>query len=262
MVHDCAYVGYELRRGLANSGIKVQHLFFNGPPKLATLKMAINLRKTKWDLIHAHYCRSAAYASYASGKPFIVHCHGGDVRWGINWLQRKCLKKAKKVLVSTPDLLGTLPDAVWLPNPIDTQRFKPLKKHNENKVLYYPHWYENITIKLTELCNKLGYTLTIPRSMSVPYEKMHIFLNNFDIFIDRFSIKSYSKTALEAVACGLAVVGFNHDLENSLKNLVSYRLREKLVKQQNESILPKHNIGNVTKKLIQIYGQLEDTQLA
>jgi len=255
MVDDCAYVGYELRRELIKRGVEVEHAFFTVSylPKVATLKMALKLRRMKCDLIHAHYCRSAAYASYLSGKPNVIHCHGSDIRGGINWLKRKCLKKAKKVLVSTPDLLEILPSAAWLPNPVDTERFRPLKEHNGNKVLYFPHWYEDVRKELKEICEKLGYDLTAPSAHIVPYEKMHLFLNEFDIFVDRFSIKSYSKTALEAMACGLPVIGYKHDLEIALKELTSQPARKNLVKWQNKDILFKHKIKTVVDQLTQIY---------
>jgi len=255
MVDDCAYVGYELRRELIKRGFEVEHVFFTKSrlPKIATLKMALKLRKMKCDLIHAHFCRSAAYASYLSGKPYIVHCHGSDIRGGINWLKRRCLKKAKRVLVSTSDLLEILPNATWLPNLVDTERFRLLKEHNGNKVLYFPHWYEDLTQELKENCEKLSYDLTVPSAYSVPYEKMHLFLNEFDIFVDQFFIKSYSKTALEAMACEIPVIGYRHDLEKTLKELTSHSERKNLVKWQNKEILPKHKIKTVVNQLTQIY---------
>jgi len=255
MVHDCAYVGYELRKELIKRGVEVEHVFFSGSAKIATLKMALKLRRMKCDIVHAHFCRSSAYASYLSGKPYIVHCHGSDIRGGISWLQRKCLRKAKKVLVSTPDLLEILPNATWLPNPVDTERFKPLKQHNGNKVLYFHHWYENIADQLREACGKFGYDLTVPSSYSIPYENMHLFLNDFDIFVDQFSIKSYSKTALEAIACGLSVIGYKDELEKVLAKLASLRERRKLV-EQFEQIASLHRVENVVDRLITIY---EDT---
>lgn len=84
MVHDCAYVGYELRRGLVRRNFKVRHLFFNDFPKIGTVKMAIKLRKIKCDLIHAHFCHSAAYASYASGKPAKNKSSRAETPWSSN----------------------------------------------------------------------------------------------------------------------------------------------------------------------------------
>jgi glycosyltransferase involved in cell wall biosynthesis len=109
--------------------------------------MAWKLRRTRHDLVHAHFCRSAVYAAYLSGKPYIAHCHGTDIRLDLNWLKKRCLKKARKVLVSTPDMLEILPYATWLPNPVDMKRFRPLKKHDGNKVFYFPHWYEGLSLQ-------------------------------------------------------------------------------------------------------------------
>jgi glycosyltransferase involved in cell wall biosynthesis len=188
-----------------------------------------------------------------SGKPYIVHCHGTDIRLGVNWLKKRSLKKAKKVLVSTPDMLEILPGTMWLPNPVDTERFKQLKKHDGNKVLYFPHWYEDISTEARRICEEFGYDLTVQRFYSVPYEQLHLFLNEYDIFIDRYAIKSYSKTALEAMACGLAVVGYRHDLERVLDKLTSQLERKNLLTWQNENILPQHSAKAVVNKLIEVY---------
>jgi len=257
MVNDCAYVGYELRRELIKRGFEVEHVFFTTSrlPKVATLKMAVKLRRIKCDLIHAHFCRSAAYAAYLSGNPYIVHCHGTDIRGGVSWLKRRCLKKGKKVLVSTPDLLEILPSATWLPNPVDMERFKPLKEHDGKKVLYFPHWYEDLTEELKGICEKLGCDLTVPRFYSVPYEKLHLFLNEFDIFVDRFSIKSYSKTALEAMSCGIPVIGYKHDLQEMLKKLTYKVERKNLVAWQDKNILPQHQTEAVVSSLLDIYNE-------
>jgi len=99
--------------------------------------------------------------------------------------------------------------------------------------LYFPLWCEDLTRKLKGFCEKFGYNLTVPRAYSVPYEKMHLLPNEFDIFVDRFSIKGYSKTSREAMSCGLPVIGYKHDLEKALKELTSHRERKNLVEWQN-----------------------------
>ena len=55
MVHDCAFVGYELRRELLRRVFNVDHLFFSGSAKIATTKMALKLRKLKCALAHARF---------------------------------------------------------------------------------------------------------------------------------------------------------------------------------------------------------------
>ncbi len=253
MVNDASYVGYELRRELIKRGFNVKHYYFgNLPSEIETFKMAINLKLSKADIVHAHFCRSPAYAALASGKPYIIHCHGTDIRQRRNFLQLLCMKKARKIIVSTPDLLKIVPYAAYLPNPV-SERFRPMKNHDGNKVLYFPKWYENITSLLTKLCKKHGYELTIPTSR-VSYFKMHVFLNQFDIYVDQFSISSFSKTALEAMACGMPVIGYNRpDLEKTLEIFADVDRRKEIVKWQTQKILPQHNPSLVVQKLIAIY---------
>jgi hypothetical protein len=165
------------------------------------------------------------------------------------------LKKARKVIVSTPDLLEILPDATWLPNPINLEYFKPLREHDGNRVLYHPKWYENIEGELSAICEELGYALTAERTRHVPYEKMPWFLNQFDIYIDRFTIKSYSKTALEAMACNLAVIGYRHDLKKTLGELKDPEKRMERLNQQRR-ILSNHDRKKIASDMVKIYQQV------
>jgi hypothetical protein len=258
MVHDCAFVGRELREAVKSisNDVHVESLPYPLQTKLSVFGVALKIRRINPDIVHVHYCRYPAYATLLSFKPYIVHCHGTDIRNGINSWQMFCLRKARKVLVSTPDLLEILPNAKWLPNPINQEHFKPLKEHYENKVLYFPKWYENIQDKLNTVCKKLGYVLTLKEKRDIPYEEMPIFLNQFDIYVDRFTIKSYSKTALEAMACGLAVIGYKHDLKEALKDLKDIGKRRVYVSQQKKLILSNHERGKVAANLVEIYRQV------
>lgn len=258
MVHDCAFVGYELSEAINSTynDIHVEMLPYPLHTKLTVFKIAQKIRKINPDIVHAHYCRYPAYAALLSRKPYIIHCHGTDIRHGINFWQGMCLRKSKITLVSTPDLLEFLSNAVWLPNPIDMEHFKPLREHDANKVLYYSKWYENMESELGAICKKLGYELTVKKERDIPYREMPFFLNQFDIFIDQYAIKSYSKTALEAMACGLAIVGYEHDLEGTLESLKDVEERRKYVSRQKRSILQKHDRRKVASRLVKIYFQV------
>jgi len=248
-IHDCAYVGFELRSELKRRGYNVFYYDFT-KGFLSTFRLGIGLRKVNLDLIHAHYCKSPAYAALLSGKNYVVHCHGSDIRWGMSMLQRIAIKRASVVIVSTPDLIGKIRGAVWLPNPI-SPRFRPLRKHGFRKVLYFPHWYEDLTLELEKACKDLNLKLYIVRKGEIPYEKMHLFLNRFDIFVDRFKIHSYSKTALEAMACGLLVVGYKHrSVTDGLKQVLERR--DETLKFQ-EKIVRIHNVVRVVDQLVKIY---------
>ena len=97
-----------------------------------------------YDIIHAN-------GAYSGGLPlifrfpYILHCRGTDVRKNLRQpiignLTKIYLKHAKKVLLSTPDLYEYVnkirKDAMYVPNPIDTDLFRPKpKKGNKIKIL-------------------------------------------------------------------------------------------------------------------------------
>ena len=74
----------------------------------------------------------------------------------------------------------------------------------------------------------------------IEYKEMPLILNSIKIFHDRKTIKSLSKTALEALACGCKVIDFNGN--------------------QHIIFPEKHRADNVAFKLYQIYkGVLYDS---
>jgi glycosyltransferase involved in cell wall biosynthesis len=92
----------------------------------ALLQAARRARGLRPDLVHVHYA-AFAWLGALSGRPYLVHCHGTDVR-GVRpgtihgWLLRRWLSGGRAVLYATPDLEEWVhplrPDAVALPNPI------------------------------------------------------------------------------------------------------------------------------------------------
>lgn len=99
---------------------------------LGLLALAMRLRLGGWDIVHVHYATHALVGAW-SGLPYVVHCHGSDVR-GVRRrsirgrLLRRYLGRAALVLYSTPDLEPWVtpwrPDAQFLPNPIDVDTFQ------------------------------------------------------------------------------------------------------------------------------------------
>lgn len=212
---------------------------------LRTLKLSQG-----YDVLHIH---SLAYwisfnihvfALKTSRAKLLIHLHGTELRSSYYNLSTKAaLQICDKVLVSTPDLLCYYPKATWLPNPIDTI-FKPQKNpRRRGEALYFRKWYEPEMKKTVQMkCDKMGLELTVPLK-PIPYHEMPIFLNQFEVFFDRFSIPSLSKTALEALACGCKVISWKGPVTNS------------------ENILRSHSLETVTKKLLQIYESLDNCNL-
>ncbi len=91
------------------------------------------LNRTHYDLAHIHWASYGA-SGLASRIPYIVHCHGGDVRERLKTpifhrLLAPALRKAAMVFCITPDLLPVVqrlrPDALFFPAPIDVDQFAP-----------------------------------------------------------------------------------------------------------------------------------------
>ena len=97
------------------------------PLRLASVvATAAAVRREAPDLVHVHYAR-LGWAGPLTGRPFLVHCHGTDLRGvtpGSAWgrVTGPWLRAAATVLYATPDLEAWArpfrQDAIFLPNPI------------------------------------------------------------------------------------------------------------------------------------------------
>ncbi len=209
MMGDCAHVAFELAKELRKRGYTVNCITFKHDSRLRYLQALVSLFKVrfgKYDLVHAHYLRFPAYASLLSGKPFIVECHGSDVRQKqLNWLQKRCLKKAQKVLVSTSDLLEYLSDATYLPNPVGEQ-FRDYGEKKEG-VIYFEHPLDETLPPI-----KKPYRI---QERTIPYDDMPAFLNRYEYVINtHYSVPS--KLGLEALACGCKLMMWDGRVLNGL----------------------------------------------
>lgn len=177
-------------------------------------------------------------------KKIIIHYHGTDIRGRWNDM-RKYWETADTILVSTPDLLEGAPEkAIYLPNTVDTDIFKPILEHRKpNTALFFFIQRTDIQEKSAicssienlkwakNISNDMDLELTIldRDNAYVPYKELPEYLNQFEYFIDRKQYSSLSKTALEALACGLKVIRWDnkvvkglpeeHKIENVILNL-------------------------------------------
>lgn len=99
---------------------------------LSPLGVLPRLRLGGYDIVHFHYAWKAM-AGPPSGRPYVLHCHGTDVRGRvpnepIGRLISQIARRAARVYYATPDLADTVrafrADAEFLPNPIDLTRFR------------------------------------------------------------------------------------------------------------------------------------------
>jgi glycosyltransferase involved in cell wall biosynthesis len=235
MVGDCAHVGYELARELRRRGHTVRHITFDHGSKLRYLKaipVPLRLALDDCDLVHAHYARFPIYAAALSGKPFIAHCHGSDLRLGVSKVKEYFLKKARKIIVSTPDLLKFRPDATYLPNPVSWD-FYDMGGPKKGAV-YFKH-KQDPCLPPSQL--KMPYCEI--RERDVGFSDMPKILNGYEYVVHNHYPVEYnhqpclSKVALEALACGCKVVTWNGEVISNLPT--------------------KHRPEQVVDKLLEIY---------
>jgi hypothetical protein len=131
----------------------------------------------------------------------------------------KAQSVSNAVVVSTPDLLKLVKGAIYIPNPIDTEHFRP-----NNATIRHP-LKEGLTIdtevtdirSALEFCRKNNISLDIEVydriKQPVTYKDMPKFLNQYRIYLDiryvnGIPLANLNKTALEALACGLEVLDY------------------------------------------------------
>ena len=245
MINDCAFVGETLLKYMPPE-LEKQHIKRSRSFWSKTFSLAFKILRAKGDVYHANYLLQDCYiASRLGKKPLIGHAHGSDLRTSLNhfvWgrIVRHNLKHCDKILVSTPDILGTAKryreDAEYLPNPINAELFYPkpaVQKGKKKRVLIASdsNWSvkgtdiaikalskikEEVDVsiiqhgkdfdKTTALASSLGLSLKIlPKAL---HEKLNEYYWDADVVIDRFRLGSLGVVSLEAIACGRPVVTY------------------------------------------------------
>jgi len=246
------------------------------PPKKFNKKCLEEAEKA--DIIHFHSKPELLLKiskKFGKSKKIILQYHGSDIR-GFRtkenvrhgpsildaihipvWTARKLLKPWKKlnqevqniadaIIVSQQDLLDDVPNAEFLPNPIDIEHFKPdttLNDHRKEALIIKTHLTDvNWAI---DYCKKNGIKLDIDifdRTKShINYTNMPSFLKKYKAYIDiryinRSLLTSPSNTSMQALACGLKVLDPNLKWQKNIP----------------EEYYPK----NIASKLLSIYSRI------
>jgi glycosyltransferase involved in cell wall biosynthesis len=154
-------------------------------------------------------------------------------------------RMADTVIVSTPDLLQLVAKGIHLPNPVDTDHFKPdpISKNEQKEALTIDTEVTDIKWAL-DYCKRHNISLNIEvyNRIKEPiiYKHMPEFLRRYKIYVDiryvnKTILQNLSKTALEALACGLKVLDYQ----------LKYR----------QGLPREHDPINVTSQLSNIYSQ-------
>jgi glycosyltransferase involved in cell wall biosynthesis len=173
------------------------------------------------DLVHVHSLdRIVPWLKRLYGKPIVMHYHGTDIegRWEE---KRSRWSRADYIAVSTPNLLeGAPPAAVHVPNPIDTDVFRPSSEGRDPKSALSFRYGMDHEAEMAAM--KLGLNLTWAERWSVPHSEMPALLSKYAYFIDMRKppnhavARSVGRAALEALGCGCMVVDWSGGIIDGL----------------------------------------------
>lgn len=252
-VNDVANVGATLVDGLVHLGheAELRRLRLVAKRRSTSVKLLVSpLRLQEWlavnrqvrlgdyDVVHIHFAY-LGWLGILGRYPYTLHCHGSDVRRDLHdrlrrWPILISLRRAHSVLFVTPDLASIVrpirPDAIFLPNPVNTDRFRPcygtaerppriLIGSNLSPIKRVDIAFEAIQILLARhpqvqvTAIDQGPERQRYRGISrvtfvppVPYEEMPALVQAHDMVIGQFGLGILSMVELESMACGKPVV--------------------------------------------------------
>ncbi len=252
-INDIANVGATLVDGLTRLGhdAELRRLRLMAKRRSTLVKLlASPARLQEWldvnrqvasggyDIVHIHFAY-LGWIGILGRYPYFLHCHGSDVRRDLHdrlrrWPIVTSLRRARAVLFVTPDLAPVVrpirPDAIFLPDPVNTDRFAPNHTLAERRprILIGSSLYpiKRVDIAFEAIRTLLarhpdvqvtaidqgperqryygtpGVTFVPP----VPYQEMPALIQAHDLVVGQFGLGILSMVELESMACGKPVV--------------------------------------------------------
>ncbi len=247
-------------------------------------KLSFLLRCLKgYDIFHLH--SDSIFASEfkdipllrALGKKVIFHFHGTDIR---NKKMHPHIGLANALMVSTPDLFRYVPDATWIPQPIDLEYWTSLPVDKPKEIITILHAPTSriksgtdFIISAVEELKKEGCPVELSLIEGQPYEKLKTLYQEGDIFLDKITIGIYGNIAIEGMALKKPVCVFIEkdviplypkelplvntspdDLKQNLKRLINdNKLRRELGEKGRAYVERYHDVNKVALKCLSIY---------
>jgi hypothetical protein len=190
------------------------------------------------NIVHLHSVPELIAPMKKKGKKVVMHYHGSELV-----LKGVTTDNPDKILLSSPNLLDYCPEGTVIPNPVDTELFHDIGKRGD-KWLMFKIRYLDMGFIENYLGTEFSSREVIDRDANpMLYKHMPEILQKYCGYIDIKFDKDYghlvkvpSRTALEALACGLPVVNWEKKIVRGLPE--------------------EHKPENVVKQLIGIYKEL------
>ena len=199
------------------------------------------IKNYKPDIIHSYISFSLLRTSFRLKIPWFIQFFGSDLRRKTVPLKTRLLlnlwKFRKNCLfsITTPDLLQFVPNAFFIPHPIDVDFWKPTDVLVEDRTIFFPHRFddtkgvdfifdawkelrkEDIHLKLIDWGDRINEFKEIYGDRNVSYlpfiskEEMRDEINKSHIIWGQFLPNYSPQSDQEALACCKNVIGAHMD---------------------------------------------------
>jgi len=159
-----------------------------------------------FDIVHVHggiWRGGFVYAVIKMMGPKIFgHFHGSETRLSKGLYWRGVYEKE---FVSTPDLLDYLPNAIWIPHPVEILPLPP-KSNNDHPLFAFFGSTDKGEERIRAFAKEAGVDLRVYKWIS--NSEVRLRMQEADVVIDQFTgYGAYGTVAVEAMALGKPVVG-------------------------------------------------------
>lgn len=266
-----------------------------------------------FDLFHIHFGRSLLYNNLdvpllrARGKIVVFHFHGSEVRlqsterrireweiptvplpsryfcWRLAWRVAVARRFGALTIVSTPDLLEVVPEAVHLPVALRLSAWQeePTKR-KDRRLLRVAHSPTDPSFKGTihlqaavERLQSEGLPIELDIMHNVPHHHVLERMRQADVFVDQLNWGWYGLAAVEAVALGTPTICYirddyaarashmlplpyiqadKHSIEDVLRDIYNNRdMLSERVAAGRRFVEEQHDACRVTQRLLALY---------
>jgi len=265
-------------------GFKEDFLLYNNPILVGPLRSFvgyINWRQFYgYDILHSHdNLPLPKYVLKKWHKCFIQHYHDPKTK--------APLYDDVPSFVSLPNLLKVIPDATWVPLPVDTRYFKPQKKSpsevvrvgfsdqgiDSTKGSFIPKDQIKAAVEKSD-----GKMKLFPLTSIIDHGAMLAYYNNIDIWVDRIGHEFYGFSAIEVAAMGKPVITqigeeemtiipecpfINITLDGVTETIITLMedemLRKDLGRKARDYVVEIHDARKVARLCIEKYKELLET---